>query len=95
AMMAVVDVNADKHGVRAAADAFVAFSLSPAAQGLLTKYGFRPVDPALAPETERAFPLAVDVFRIDALGGWEKAKKDLYGPGGVFPRAWDAVTSEP
>ncbi|MDX2077302.1 MAG: sulfate ABC transporter substrate-binding protein [bacterium] len=40
--IAVVDVYADKHGVREVADAFVAFTYTPEAQAIFAESGFRP-----------------------------------------------------
>lgn len=40
--IAVVDVYADKHGVREVAEAFVAFTYTPEAQAIFAESGFRP-----------------------------------------------------
>jgi sulfate transport system substrate-binding protein len=40
--IAVVDMYADKHGVREVADAFVAFTYTPEAQAIFAESGFRP-----------------------------------------------------
>jgi sulfate/thiosulfate transport system substrate-binding protein len=95
---AVVDVYADKHGVRPFAEAFVAYLGSPEAQRAFGEYGFRAVaepgeaGPGSPPAALPALP--ADLFRVDDLGGWTTVIPLLYGPGGAFPRAWEEVTAE-
>lgn len=81
---AVVARNADKHGVREAADAFIAFLQSEEAQRLFAKHGFRPVNEAVAAEYSNHFPQPVDLFDIDYLGGWDKVRETLYSKRGVW-----------
>lgn len=81
---AVVDVNADKHGVRNIADAFVAFLSSPEAQQVWTEHGFRPVDPGVAAETADRFPEPEGLFDIGYLGGWAHVLEELYSRKGIW-----------
>jgi len=76
--VAVVDSYVDKHGTRAAAEAFVNFLFSMAAQQVFAQYGFRPVVASVAQTTATEFPSVVDQFTVDQLGGWNKASKDVF-----------------
>ncbi|MFC5470554.1 sulfate ABC transporter substrate-binding protein [Cohnella suwonensis] len=81
---AVVDRNADRHGVREAADAFVAYLYSSEAQKLFAKHGFRPVEEKLAAELGDKFPQPKDLFTIDYLGGWDQVRDTLYSKRGIW-----------
>ncbi|MFC5401571.1 sulfate ABC transporter substrate-binding protein [Cohnella soli] len=82
--LAVVDRNADRHGVREAANAFVEYLYSEKAQRLFAKHGFRPVQEKLADELRDQFPQPIDLFTIDYLGGWDKVRDTLYSKRGVW-----------
>jgi sulfate/thiosulfate transport system substrate-binding protein len=88
--IAVVDDYADKHGVREAAEAFVAFTVTAEAQRAFAAYGLRSVDDAVAAETAAQFPAVEDLWKIDYLGGWPKATESLYGPSGVFTKIMES-----
>jgi sulfate transport system substrate-binding protein len=83
---AVVDRHADRHGVRAVAEAFVAFLHGPDAQRAFLDLGFRPVT---QPEgaAVKPLPLPPGLFRVADLGGWDKASALLFGPQGVWTKA--------
>jgi len=81
---AVVDVNADRHGVREAAEAFVAFLSSPEAQRVLADNGFRPVNPAVAAEVKDRYAEPEGLFDIGYLGGWQEVRETLYAKKGVW-----------
>jgi sulfate transport system substrate-binding protein len=85
---AVVDVSVDKHGTREAATAFLDFLVSPDAQRSFAKFGFRPVDPDAAKESEGKFPAVEDLWTIDDLGGWTKVLEEIYGPQGVWTKVF-------
>jgi sulfate/thiosulfate-binding protein len=76
--VAVVDANIDKHGNRAAAEAFVSFLFTPPAQQVFAQFGFRPVDPGVAQNTAGQFPVVADPFTVDHFGGWAKAAQDVF-----------------
>jgi len=76
--VAVVDTYVDKHGTRAAAEAFVNFLFTPPAQQVFAQLGFRPVDPDVAKATAAQFPAVTDLFTIDQFGGWSKANSDFF-----------------
>jgi sulfate transport system substrate-binding protein len=87
---AVVDAVVERHGNRAVAEAFLAFLHSPAAQAILTDYGFRPVDRRAGAATAGRAPLPEHLFTMAALGGWKAINKRVYGPGGV----WDSLFTQ-
>jgi sulfate transport system substrate-binding protein len=84
--VAVIDKNADKHGVRQAAEAFVSFLLSDEAQRAYSNYGFRAVDKKIASETDSRLPHVEDLWTIEFLGGWNSVATNIYGPDGVYSR---------
>jgi sulfate/thiosulfate-binding protein len=81
---AVVDVNAERHGTRKVADAFVAFLHSPEAQHVFADNGFRPVDSEVAAEVKDRFTQPQELFDIDYLGGWAVVRELLYAKRGVW-----------
>jgi sulfate/thiosulfate transport system substrate-binding protein len=83
---ALVDKYVDKHGVREAAEAFLAFLWSPEAQRAFARYGLRPVDQAVAQEVKSQFPAVADLWKMDYLGGWKKVADSIYGPQGAYTR---------
>jgi len=91
---AVVDVYADKHGVRAAADAFVEFLRSPEAQRVFARYGYRPVSAEVAAEFEKEFPPVEDLWTIGEFGGWARATPAYFGPSGVYEELLRGIYSE-
>ena len=85
--VAVVDVYADRHGTRAAADAFVAFLHTPAAQRAFAEYGLRPVVPEVATEVAARFPAVTDLFTIRDLGDWKQVQRVLFDKGAAYDAA--------
>ncbi len=82
---AVIDSNADRHGTRELAEAFVAFLGSPDAQRVWVEHGFRPVDAAVAEETADRFAAQPEgLFDIGYLGGWDAVREELYSKKGIW-----------
>lgn len=81
---AVVDVNADKHGVREVAQAFVDYMHGEDAQRIFADYGFRPVNETVAKEIEGKYTTPAKLFDIDYLGGWTEVREKLYSPKGIW-----------
>jgi sulfate/thiosulfate transport system substrate-binding protein len=79
----LVRKNADKHGVRAAAEALLRSLWSVESQTRLAFAGLRPVLPDLAAEAARRSPAPQDLWTIDALGGWERAVREILLPAGL------------
>lgn len=82
--VAVVDRNVDKHGNRAAAEAFVQFLFTPEAQREFAKVGFRPLGAvAKEPTFIQQYPPVQHLSKIADYGGWKKAQK-AFDSGGDF-----------
>lgn len=90
--VAVVDVNAERHGMREEADAFVRFLFTPEAQRIYAAHGLRPVDPAVEAEFAQSFAATTDLFTVRDLGGWAGVTRDVFGEGGVYDRALASST---
>jgi sulfate/thiosulfate transport system substrate-binding protein len=90
--VAIVDEYVDKHCVREVAEAFVEYLHTPEAKELYTSVGFlRSTDPAEAQKGGEGFPAVEDLFTVDDLGGWDAIDADVFGEGGVFTNAFEAV----
>lgn len=83
--VAVVDANADAHGTRKVAEAYLQWLYSPMGQQLAAKYYYRPVNVDLVdPQLLKRFP-ALELVTIDKVfGGWKVAQKTHFDDGGVF-----------
>jgi sulfate/thiosulfate transport system substrate-binding protein len=88
---AVVDKYADKHGVRDVAEAFLEYLWLPESQRAYAEYGLRPVSPEIAVEVEDRYPAVQDLWRIDFLGGWPRVTQDIFGPEGVYTKAFQQL----
>jgi sulfate/thiosulfate transport system substrate-binding protein len=64
----------------AQAKAFLAYQWSAAGQTIWAQQGYRPVDPTVAKQFASKFPTPPQLFTIDFLGGWTKAKKEFFDP---------------
>jgi sulfate/thiosulfate transport system substrate-binding protein len=60
-----------------AAQKFVSYLLSPAAQEIWASKGYRPVVPGVA---TGKFPTPPGLFTISALGGWKTVSKEFFDP---------------
>ncbi|HET9643024.1 MAG TPA: sulfate ABC transporter substrate-binding protein, partial [Burkholderiaceae bacterium] len=84
--VALVDKVVDKHGTRAAAQAYLEYLYSPEAQALAGKHYYRPVDTQAASRYVAQFP-KIQLFTIDEVfGGWAHAQKTHFADSGVFDR---------
>ena len=86
--VAVVDKNVDRHGTRAAAEAYLRFLYSTAGQELAAKHYFRPRSAEVAARHADQFP-KLDLFTVDdVFGGWRKAQAAHFADGGVFDQIY-------
>jgi sulfate/thiosulfate transport system substrate-binding protein len=86
--VAVVDKNVDKHGTRAAAQAYLEFLYTPQGQELAAKHHYRPRNADVAKKHAGHFT-NVTLFTIDAaFGGWAKAQKLHFADGGLFDKIY-------
>jgi sulfate transport system substrate-binding protein len=86
--VAVVDKNVDKHGTRAAAEAYLGFLYTDEGQELVAKHYYRPRNPAVAKRHEGRFAKATLVTVDGAFGGWQKAHKAHFADGGTFDQIY-------
>ena len=86
--VALVDKNADKHGTRAAAQAYLEFLYTDEAQTIAAKHHFRPGSAKVAASHAGDFP-KVSLFTIDdVFGGWGQAQKVHFDDGGTFDQLY-------
>jgi len=82
--VAIVDRNVDRKGTRAVAQAYLEYLYSPAAQEVIARNYYRPVDRSVAAKYTQQFP-ALKLFTVDEVfGGWTKAQATHFGDGGTF-----------
>jgi sulfate transport system substrate-binding protein len=88
--VAIVDRNVDRKGTRAAAQAYLEFLYTPAAQEIIAKHYYRPTNKDVAARHAKQF-VPVRLFTIDEVfGGWAKAQGEHFGDGGVFDQIYQA-----
>ncbi len=86
--VALVDVNADRHGTRKAAEAFLNYLYTPEAQEIEARNYYRPRDPQVLAKYRKIFPdLALATIDAD-FGGWTKAQATHFADGGVFDQIY-------
>jgi len=85
--VALVDKVVDKKGTRAAAEAFLAFLYTPAAQEIVARHHFRPRDPAVLARHGAAFA-KVALWTIQQFGGWKAVHAKHFADGGVFDQIY-------
>lgn len=82
--VAVVDAYVDRHGNRAAAEAFRDFLFTRPAQEVFAKYGLRAVEAEVARANESRYPPLEDLFTIEYFGGWKEAMPAFFGAEGIY-----------
>jgi len=86
--VSLVDKNVDKHGTRAAAEAYLQFLYSDTAQELAAKHYFRPQNQAIAEKHRADFP-KVEMFTLAEIAGdWKTAQKTHFDDGGIFDQIY-------
>lgn len=84
--VALVDKNADKHGTREVATAYLEFLYSPAGQEIAAKNYYRPQVQEVAEKYSTQFP-KLNLFTVQELfKSWENAQKIHFSDGGNFDR---------
>lgn len=81
---AVVDIYVDKHGTRAAAEAFLDFLFTKEAQEVFARHGLRSLDSEVAQATAEMYPPVEDLFTIEFFGGWEEATPEMFADNGIY-----------
>jgi sulfate transport system substrate-binding protein len=86
--VAVVEKNAERHGARAVAQAYLEFLYGTEGQELAARHFYRPRDPKVAAAHAARFP-NIELVTIDgAFGGWQKAQATHFGDGGIFDQIY-------
>src|SRR5262249_36266002 len=86
----VVDKNVDKHGTRAAAEAYLKFLYSDEGQEIAARHYYRPRNPAVAARYAARFP-KLRLFNVDeAFGGWQKAHQTPFADGAIFGQIYQS-----
>ena len=86
--VALVDKNADRHGTRKVAEAYLQFLYSKDAQEIEARNFYRPRDPAILAAHAADFP-KIPLFTVDdVFGGWQKAQQTHFADGGVFDQIY-------
>lgn len=87
--VAIVDKVVDKHGTRAAAQAYLDLLYTEEGQRLAVKHFYRPRLASALPPGGAAFP-EIKLFTIDEVfGGWAKAQAAHFADGGVFDQIYE------
>jgi len=87
-VVAVLDVNAAKHGTTKVAEAYLRYLYTPEGQDIVAKYFFRPRLQSVAQRYAQTFP-KLKLFTIDAVfGGWTKAQATHFADGGIFDQIY-------
>ncbi len=87
--VAIVDKNADKHGTRPVAQAYLQFLFGPAGQEAAARNFYRPTDQdVLARHADLFKP--IELFDVATVfGGWAKAQKVHFADGGTFDQIYN------
>lgn len=86
--VSLVDANADRHGSREAAQAYLDYLYSEEGQEIAIKHYFRPSDPSVLARHPDIFA-KTELFTLSQVAGdWRKAQKRHFDDGGVFDRIY-------
>jgi sulfate transport system substrate-binding protein len=84
--VAVVDKIVDRKGTRAAAEAYLRYLYSDAAQDIAARNFYRPRNGAVLAKYRAQFP-DIELITVDSVfGGWAKAQQTHFADGGAFDR---------
>ena len=83
----VVDRVADDHGTREVAQAYLELLYSEEGQEMAARHHYRPRLEAVRQRHAASFP-SVQMFSIEAFGGWRRAQRRHFDEGGVFDQIY-------
>jgi len=86
--VALVDANADKHGTRKVAEAYLQFLYTKEAQDIEARNFYRPRDPQVAAAHAADFPKIPLYTLSEVFGDWQKAQATHFADGGVFDQIY-------
>ena len=82
--IAVVDRNAERHGVRDVVEAYVRFLYEDEAQEIAAQHGLRPRNAQVMAKHAKTFP-KVNAFTVDEVfGSWLKTQKEHFDDGALY-----------
>ncbi|MFH0882449.1 MAG: sulfate ABC transporter substrate-binding protein [bacterium] len=81
--VALIDANADRHGVREIADEYLKYLYSADAQKLAGRHHYRPRSPEAFALFSKKFP-ELKLITINEFGGWTKAQVEHFNDNGFF-----------
>ena len=82
--VALVDKNADAHGTRPAATAYLQYLYSPEAQAIAARHFYRPRNAAVARQYAGQFP-PIRLFTAEQVfGNWDSIQKTHFADGAIF-----------
>ena len=82
--VAVVDRNADAHGTRQVAEAYLKFLYTPQAQEIEARNFYRPRSAAAAAKYAAQFPQVHTFTLAEVFGSWRQVQAKFFADGGVF-----------
>jgi len=86
--VALVDKNADRHGTREVAQAYLDYLYSEQGQQIAAKNHYRPRLASVAAQYAEVFPKLNLVTVDEAFGGWQKAQAAHFADGGSFDQIY-------
>ncbi len=88
--VAWVDRNVDKHGTRQAAEAYLRFLYTPAAQDIIAHNYYRPTDAEVLKKNAERFP-DIKLFPVTSfVTDWDEAQSKFFDDQAVFDRIYTA-----
>jgi sulfate/thiosulfate-binding protein len=86
--VAVIDRTVDQRGTRGAAEAYLKFLYTDAAQDIIGKNSYRPANPTFQKKYAGNLP-PISLFTIrDVAGSWSQAQQKFFGDGGLFDQIY-------
>ncbi|HEY1615244.1 MAG TPA: sulfate ABC transporter substrate-binding protein [Rhizomicrobium sp.] len=86
--VALLDKNADRHGTRKVAEAYLNYLYSKKGQEIEAQNFYRPRDVSILAAHARDFP-RLPLYTVDyVFGGWRKAQATHFADGGVFDQIY-------
>lgn len=86
--VAIVDKNADKHGTREVAKAFIEYLYSPEAQQEFFEIGYRPSDSNVLKDKtlSKKYPVIKTLATAKDYGGWADIQKKFFDERAIFDK---------
>lgn len=88
--VAVVDQNAQEHGIGELAAAYLEYLYSDEAQRLAGKNYYRPSNDGILQEFSEQFNLGMNLISIEDFGGWDQAYETYFQDGAVFDQIYSS-----